>query len=326
MGVRSRQSIALFDESHGQPNWAQTGFPSRLMATNMAGVAGMLRRHGFQCEVQTHRALEPRFPEVRLVVIAPPAGEYDAERELWRPSTTTLFLPDEICALRRFVDSGGRLLVFGYRFGDSFTRCNLGEVCAAFGCLLNDDGIIDLRRIRWLYPLSGDFATNADSILTPWAAEGVQQLRWRCMASFTILPGVSAFPVVMSPGGHCLAYNLRHRQLNFQSQPIAVAGTHGHGRFAFFGGPHAFETSPHGLFHEVDNQRLLENVLRWLDGDDDDRASNLQGNDQAIAAWRWRKLCRIDGLGDSAQSLRSVEEVLHKSQTLRALPRWKWRG
>jgi len=326
MRVRTRQSIALFDESHGQANWAQTGFPARLMTTNLAGLAGLLRRQGFQCERQTHRPLEPQFPDVRLVVIPPPAGDYDPEREVWRPSTTTLFLPDEICALRRFVDSGGRLLVFGYRFGDSFTQGNLGELCAAFGCLLNDDGIVDLRRIRWLYPLSGDFATDGDSILAPWAVEGVQQLRWRCMATFTILPGASAFPVVLSPGGHCLAYNLRHRQLNFQSQPMVVAGTHGNGRFAFFGGPHAFETSPLGLFHEADNQRLLENVLRWLNGEVTDQPPNYHGTDQAIAAWRWRKLCRIDGGGKTAQSLQLVEQVLRRSQTLRALPRWKWRG
>ena len=38
MQVRPGRWIALFDESHGQANWAQTGFTSRLMTSNLAGL------------------------------------------------------------------------------------------------------------------------------------------------------------------------------------------------------------------------------------------------------------------------------------------------
>jgi len=97
-----------------------------------------------------------------------------------------------------------------------------------------------------------------------WAAAGVNVLRWRSMATFTILPGSHIRPLVLSPGGACISYNRTHRYVSFQSHPVAVAGTYGAGRFALFGGPHAFETGQLGLLAETSNARFLENVVRWL--------------------------------------------------------------
>jgi hypothetical protein len=39
-------ALAVFDASHGQPNWAQTGFTSREMHTNFAGLMELLCRFG----------------------------------------------------------------------------------------------------------------------------------------------------------------------------------------------------------------------------------------------------------------------------------------
>jgi hypothetical protein len=41
--------LVVFDASHGQPNWAQTGFTSREMHTNFAGVMELLCRLGCTC-------------------------------------------------------------------------------------------------------------------------------------------------------------------------------------------------------------------------------------------------------------------------------------
>ena len=41
--------VALFDANHGQPNWAHTGFPSREMHSNFAGLTEILCRLGFHC-------------------------------------------------------------------------------------------------------------------------------------------------------------------------------------------------------------------------------------------------------------------------------------
>jgi hypothetical protein len=37
----------LFDASHGQTHWAQTGFTTRELHTNFAGLTEMLCRLGF---------------------------------------------------------------------------------------------------------------------------------------------------------------------------------------------------------------------------------------------------------------------------------------
>ncbi|MFC2146575.1 hypothetical protein ACFLRT_04350 [Acidobacteriota bacterium] len=33
----------FFDEKHGQPNWGETGYPTRQIDTTFAGVASQLR-------------------------------------------------------------------------------------------------------------------------------------------------------------------------------------------------------------------------------------------------------------------------------------------
>ena len=70
---------------------------------------------------------------------------------------------------------------------------------------------------------------------------------FRTSATFTLLPRANVVPVAVSPGGPCITFNRTHRLVSFQSLPIGVAGTFGRGRFALFGGPHAFETGPLGF-------------------------------------------------------------------------------
>jgi hypothetical protein len=325
MASKAPERIALFDESHGQANWQQTGFTSRLIETNFSGLARILRRIGLRCVPHRRRPLDVRPGQAELLVIPPPTGLYDAPRERWLPSAESRLLPTEICALVEFVASGGSLMLFGYRFGDSFLQSNLGELCAAFGCLLNDDAVVDVRRLGRLYPLTGEFVTGPESIVPPWAAVGVRTLRWRSMATFTLLPGSGVIPLVISPGGPCPAYNRRHRHLTFQSKPIAVIGELGLGRFVFFGGPHAFETGPTGLLHAADNHRLLENVLSWLTRDDAESVEGSALGASAAIARRWQGLCEVANDGTQTQSLLAIERALGHSQTLRALPRWKWK-
>lgn len=319
---------ALFDETHGQLNWNQTGFPSRQRTTNLAGVARLLERIGLRCRSCASKPLDVRFPATRLLVIPPATGTYDRQRECWHKNATAEFSASEICDIVRFVRDGGRLLAFAYRFGDSFTQTNLGQLTAALGCLLNDDAIVDLRRPMALHPLRSSFTTDASLIPISWAGEGVSTVCWRCMATFTVLPGVSAWPIVYSPGGRCISYNRNIRQISFQSLPIAVAGHFGTGRFALFGGPHAFETSPLGLLHERDNERLLKNVLQWLLSDSESRPVAAGNSVDLLMRKRagvfWADLLSVDTLGKGAFQVECIERLLSKSQTFRALSRRRW--
>jgi len=203
-------------------------------------------------------------PKTRLLVIPPPTGIYHKREECWYRQPASLFAAPELCSLIDFVHAGGSLLAFAHRFGDAFTPTNLGLLAPAFGCLLNDDAILDLRQLKAPHPLATHFDTTVDELPGVWVVAGIRTLRWRCMATCSILPGARAWPLLLSPALGSVSYHARLRQISYQSLPLGVAGTLGKGRFAFFGGPHAFETTPLGLLERAHNARFLRHVLAWL--------------------------------------------------------------
>jgi hypothetical protein len=256
--------LVVFDSSHGQPNWSQTGFSSREMVTNFAGVMELLCRLGCVCATSASAPLSTSLSRTRLLVIPPPTGEYNRSRKCWNPRSDLLFTGGDIQDVLKFVQDGGRLLAFGYRFGDSFTRSNLRELFSPLGCLLNDDAVLDLQLLRATYPLDAYFDTPGNELPLQWSATGVTTVRWRTTATFTILPGANVVPLALSAGGNCISFDKNLRRISFSSLPVAVAGQNGRGRFALFGGPHVFETGTYGLLTSHDNARFLQNVLRWL--------------------------------------------------------------
>ncbi len=196
--------VALFDASHGQPNWAQTGFTSRQLDTNFAGLTEQLCRLGFRCQATDRKPLSDYLPGTRLLVIPPPTGRYNARKEQWRPLATSLFSAGEVRDVLAFLQEGGRVLAFGYRFGDSFTQTNLGELLVPLGCLLNNDAVIDLQELRTVPPLQLHFDTHRDAL-------PVTLVRWRPVATFTILPRSTVWPLAPSAGGNCISFNPAHR-------------------------------------------------------------------------------------------------------------------
>jgi hypothetical protein len=269
--------LALFDETHGQNHWSQTGFSSRQMHTNFAGLAKQLAASGFACESHASGLLQAALAQAHLLVIPTPTGTYHARRQCWRANPSTLFTPEEIGHILRFLEHGGRLLAFAYRFGDSFTCSNLGQLFAALGVLLNDDAVVDLQRLRTTHPLKSLFETGRESLVLPWAADTIKRVQWRYLATFSILPCAVVLPLATSPGVTCISFNRTHRRISFQSLPIAVAGLFGQGRFALFGGPHVFETGAFGLLDQADNGRFLANVIGWLRSENPLHAGMLPG-------------------------------------------------
>ena len=316
--------IALFDASHGQPNWAQTGFPSREMHTNFAGLTDILCRLGFRCCSTNGHPLTPQLSQARLLVIPPPTGSYDARKERWRCHRSTWFTAEEVRAVQDFLQSGGRLLGFAYRFGDSFTQTNLRDLFTPFGCQPNDDAVIDATALRRIHPLQMRFDIPSDALPLNWSRAGVAKVRWRPSATFNLLPEATAWPLVLSTGGSCLSFNRTLRQISFASLPLAVAGLHGTGRFALFGGSHLFETSSLGLLCYADNTRFLKNTLQWLLGESSvEPRLNVQTNPCCRDA-NAEPLTRIDGRGEGQRTIASVERVLRKTGVLKALNRARW--
>ncbi|HNC06934.1 MAG TPA: hypothetical protein PLS38_11610 [Solirubrobacterales bacterium] len=316
--------VALFDDTHGQPNWRQTGFPSRQLHSNLVGVTELLCGLGYECRATGGQSLVEALPGCSLLIIPPPAGRYDARRERWSRDADTLFTASELQAVLRFLEQGGCLLAFGYRFGDSFTQTNLGELCQPLGCRLNDDAVIDVRVLRQTNPLHLHFDTPAECLPCPWSRAGVGSVRWRPAATFTMTPGFPMQPLVFSTGGNCLSFDRTLRRIRFDSLALAVAGVHGAGRFALFGGPHLFESSPLGLLAEADNARFLCHVLRWLQSPAAKTSRTPHDLSQPALTPCVERFSRIEGHGDGERTIASVERVLRKAGVLKALSRARW--
>ncbi len=316
--------VALFDASHGQPNWAQTGFTSREMHTNFAGMTEMLCRLGFQCRTTEGEPLAQHLPKAKLLVLPSPTGRYDVRRERWRCDPGTLFAQQQVQAILNFLESGGCLLAFAYRFGDSFTQTNLGDVFAPLGCRLNDDAVIDASAVRQVHPLEIYFDTPTESLPLSWSRAGVTAVRWRPAATFTLVPADNIWPLVLSTGGRCLSFNRTLRCISFESLPLAVAGRHGRGRFALFGGPHLFESSPLGLLAHGDNTKFLNNVIGWLLKENEAVEAPENSNTTPAIPESQPGLAHVESYGIGERTIASVERVLRKTGILKALCRAKW--
>ena len=133
----SESGFALFDDSHGQPHWSQTGFPSRELGTNFSGIAAAFIERGVDCRPCFGERLVDCLRGARVLVMPPPTGTYDPNEERWMAARQSLLTPAEVAAVVQFLDDGGGLLAFGYRFGDSFTASNLNLLFGALGCRIN---------------------------------------------------------------------------------------------------------------------------------------------------------------------------------------------
>ena len=292
------------------------------MHTNFVGVVETLCRLGCVCAPTGEKRLTDTLARAKLVVIPPPTGRYNDRKEAWTALAGSLFDSQEIGALLGFLREGGRLFVSAYRFGDSFTHTNLGELINPLGCLLNNDVVIDLRTLRLKHPLQAHFDSPHDCLPLEWSLNAVTSVRWRVMATFSILPNTTAWPLALSPGGGCISFNRSYHRISFASLPIAVAGLYGKGRFVLIGGPHAFECSTFGLLRWGDNARFLQNVMQWLLNDD---PQINQGNAlESIATEALPEFCRIENRGSGRSTVAYLERKLRANGVLKALNQAKW--
>ena len=324
----SESGFALFDDSHGQPHWSQTGFPSRELGTNFSGIAAAFIQRGVDCRPCSGERLVDCLSGARVLVMPPPTGIYDPNEERWMAAQQCHLTPTEVAAVVQFLDDGGSLLAFGYRFGDSFTACNLNLLFGALGCRINDDAVIDLARLRVDHPLLFHFECAEPCLSSDRLADEVTRVLWRSVATFTIGPTCSAQPIAVSPGGRCISYDRMRRCISCQALPIAVAGTRGRGRFALFGGPHQFETGPYGLLTAADNSCFLGNLIDWLlDGGENPESSQASlavPSFHAPASEQYRSLLEVHPVGVGAHTVGFLEQLLHESGVLKALARPLW--
>ena len=224
--MRPTRPLALFDDTHGQTHWSRTGFPSREWHTNLAGLAGLLFRRGLDCGSIRPHLLSDRLADARLLVLPTPTGYYNPAREQWEPLASSLLTAFEVREILRFLEGGGRLLAFAYRFGDAFTQTNLDSLFVPLGCQLNPDAVIDLTRLREMHPLRFYFDTPREALPLHWSVDRVATVRWRSLATFTLRQDAPVQPLAFSPRGRLHQLRLRTPPDQF---PLA---THCRGRSA----------------------------------------------------------------------------------------------
>jgi hypothetical protein len=294
------------------------------MHSNFAGLTEMLCRLGFQCRTTQGKPLSHQLRYARLLVLPPLTGRYDARRECWRCDPGTLFSREHVQAIVDFLQAGGSLLAFAYRFGDSFTQTNLGDVFAPLGCRLNDDAVFDASAVRQMHPLEIFFDTQPEPLPLNWPRSGAMSVRWRPSATLTFQSGANIWPLVHSPGGRCLSFNRTLRRISFESLPLAVAGRRGRGRFALFGGPHLFESNALGLLRHGDNSKFLLNLVGWLISDDKGVEPPVDAAVAQVAPPPQPALTHVEHYGNGERTIASVERVLRKTGILKALNRVQW--
>lgn len=253
---------ALFDTGHGQENWSQTGFLPRTIDRSFSGLAGILAEMGFRCF--SGSITDETLKHAQILVIPPPTGQFNHKFSRWDRLESSQFTGEEIERILRFLHDGGHLLAFSYRFGDSFTQTNLRDLIGPLGCLLNEAVVINLDSFLCdHHPLMVPFETGADCLPLLDTNQECPPVHWRTMTTLSILPGASASAIAVSPP-RCVGFDQTSFRLIHARQAIGVGGHYGKGRFAVFGGPHAFETGGYGLFSKDGNRQLAVEVLQWL--------------------------------------------------------------
>ncbi len=310
----------LFDEAHGQKHWGETGYGARSRHERFAGLAAMLEHVGAECDSLDRPLHQVDLREVDALVIPTPTGLYDREEERWRVDSKSLFRPEEIGTALEYVRSGGILIAFAYRFGDWFTRSNVGKLFLAFGCHLSDDAILPVDQLKEVDPLQLSFLATFGEAGGP---EFKGQLQCRPMATFRLLPGSMARPLAYSPGGSCVAFDRTFRFVSTQCHPVGVGGMEGKGFFLFFGGPHFVEVGEFGLLERPGNGRYIQSLLNRIRQSMPQKPSGSKRR-RNPACTHSRNPTSVDETEtDSQEVIGYMEQLLVHRGSLRALGRWR---
>lgn len=254
---------ALFDTGHGQRNWEQTGFLARTINRSFSGVADILSEMGVRCF--SGNLSTESLEDVDLLIIPPPAGQFNRQTSEWEPLQSSLFTESDIEKILGFVNGGGRLLAFSYRFGDSFAKTNLREVFLPMGCFLQDTAAIHLDSfVNDMHPLAVPFETTREHLpILKDEQHFPDSVQLRAMATLSNLPGMRVFPITTTPP-RCIVFEPHSFKISHKPQSLGSGGYYSNGRFAIFGGPHAFETGGYGLLNSGSNRLFARMILEWI--------------------------------------------------------------
>ena len=224
--------VVLFDEAHGQPFLASGERP-----LDLSSLAKVFSTAGFEVRTASQRLDNDCLADVSVLVSSGPFQPYT---------------PEEIAAIKGFVERGGGLAVMLHIAPPATALLHALEVDFANGTLREQSHVLGDNRQDFLVRDLADHPLNAG--LKEFAVYGAWALRGTA-------PGVE---VVASTSAHSWIDLNRDGKLSVGDavQPfgVAAAGTLGRGRFVVFGDDALFQNR----YLDDRNHALAGNLVRWL--------------------------------------------------------------
>ncbi|NJC87270.1 MAG: DUF4350 domain-containing protein [Desulfuromonas sp.] len=224
--------VVLFDEGHGQPFLARGERPLDLSA-----LAGVFATAGYEVRTTSQPLESAQLTGIDVLISS---GAFQP------------FTPEEVSAVRAFVERGGGLAVMLHIAPPLAGLLHTLEVDFTNGTLREQSNVIGSNRqdfrVRDLAPHPLNDGLQDFAVYGAWALRGT----------------VPAVEIVARTGAHGWVDLNRDGQLSVGDavQPfgVAVAGTFGFGRFAVFGDDALFQNR----YLEGSNRALAVNLAGWL--------------------------------------------------------------
>jgi hypothetical protein len=145
--MQAKKRLVLFDESHGQRRWEQTGFPPHTLDGSFSLLAEALWSE-FIIKPNIDKISGESISRVDVFVIPSPAGRL-TESSQWEPCPDSVFDAEECNTLRSFVENGGGILLMAHRHSDEFVKSNLNTVANSSDLSLNQEFSSTKLHLLW---------------------------------------------------------------------------------------------------------------------------------------------------------------------------------
>lgn len=238
--------------------------------------ATVLRNDGFRVEGRTGVLTAKALADVDILVIANPLNA--ANEAEWKLPTPSAFTPDEVAAIKAWVEGGGALLLIADHMPFPGAA---GDLAGAFGFRFSNGFAVREPKGGPDYFSLADGTLKDDPVMRGRDdSERIDRLRTFTGSAFTAPPG--ARPLIVFPKGYVSLEPQVAWQFDSQTPSVDIEGRLqgavlevGKGRVAVFGEAAMFTAQASGPnktrigFNAPDaprNKQFLLNVTHWLAG------------------------------------------------------------
>ena len=237
--------------------------------------AELLRRDGYRVEGLDSRFAEEALERIDVLVISNALSPENENN--WTLPNHSAFLPEEVEAVREWVEGGGRLMLIADHMPMPGAAADLA---AAFGVLFRDGFAFNADGTSQMTFRREDGTLGDHPVTGPEGGGGVPFVTTFTGQAFSLAPGVAGSGLLhLAEGAYVLlpteawVFEDTTQRISAESMLQGALLQPGAGRVAVFGEAAAFtaqvsgaEARPMGMNHPdaEHNARFVLNVIRWL--------------------------------------------------------------